>query len=64
MNRRRKDKSQENRIHIANETQRNDLGNENKELESEWKGKPLGNRDKMCVTAVNLSFSFRTPSIS
>ena len=24
---RRKDKSQENRIHIANETQRNDLGN-------------------------------------
>ena len=22
-----------------------------KELESEWKGKPLGNRDKMCVTA-------------
>ena len=36
---------------MRNETQRNDLGNENKELESEWKGKPLGNRDKMCVTA-------------
>ena len=39
-----------------------------KDLGNEWKGKKeeriTAGKNKMCVTAVNLSFSFRTPSIS